>query len=95
MAELGSAGLAVLALLFFRFGRICWRIYAAATAVDKATVVGLAGACLAIFLSSQSEGRFFEEPYLWLMLGLTVALAMIRQREAESLIGLRDHEPSG
>jgi O-antigen ligase len=84
MAELGAAGLAVLALLFYRFGRICWRIYSAETAVDKATVVGLAGACLAIFLSSQAEGRFFEEPYLWLILGLAVALAGIRDREAEA-----------
>ncbi len=82
MAEMGVAGLAVLALLFYRLGRVCWHIYVTAKAADKATVAGLAGAFLAVFLSSQAEGRFFEEPYLWLIMGLAVALSGIRDREA-------------
>ena len=83
MAELGLLGLSVLALLFYRFGRVCWRVYSEASGADRGVVAGLIGATLAILVSSQSEPRFIEDPYLWLILGFVVALVAIRQREAQ------------
>lgn len=82
MAELGLVGLSVLLLVAYRFGSLCWRLYAGTSVQDRALVAGLVGAAMAIFISSQAEGRLFEEPYLWLVLGLTLALAGIKRREA-------------
>jgi len=84
MAELGLLGLGVLGLLIYRFGRLCWRLYSEASAGDRGLLAGLVGATLAIIISSQSEARFIEDLYLWLVLGLAVALAAIRQREAQT-----------
>jgi len=46
-------------------------------------VAGLVGAFLVILLHSNFGAHFFTEPYLWLVLGLTTALAAIRQRESQ------------
>jgi O-antigen ligase len=83
MAELGLLGLSVMTLLFYRFGRLCWHLYGGASVGDRGLVAGLVGATLAILVSSQSEPRFVEDSYLWLILGLTVALAAINQRETQ------------
>ena len=81
MAELGIIGLSVLAFLSYRFVRLCWRLYVEAGRADRALVAGLTGAALAIFISSQSEARLIEDPYLWIVLGLVVALSAIRRQE--------------
>jgi O-antigen ligase len=81
IAELGLLGLAVIAFLFYRWGALCVRLYRQASWEDKAVVVGLAGAFLAILISSQAEGRFLEDPYLWLVFGLGVALERLRATE--------------
>jgi len=95
MSELGIPGLIVLGMFLHRFGQLSWRLYTGGSFEDRTLVAGLVGVSLAIFVSSLTEGRLFEEPYLWLVMGLTVALATIRRREAETLTGPRDHEPSG
>jgi putative inorganic carbon (HCO3(-)) transporter len=95
MAELGLLGLIVLSLLAYRFVRLGWRVYGAGRSSDRAWVVGLGGVALAIFVSSQTEGRLFEEPYLWLVLGLMVALAGMQDREGGRLPRPPDHEPPG
>ncbi len=77
----------MLALLFYRFGRVCWRVYSEASGPDRGVVAGLIGATLAILVTSQSEARLIEDLYLWLVLGLMVALAGIRQREVKSRPG--------
>jgi O-antigen ligase len=82
MAELGILGLTVLALLLYRWAKTCWRLYAGAGRSDQALAVGLAASFAVVFLASQSEARFFEDPYLWLVMGLAVALENIRRREA-------------
>ncbi len=81
IAELGLLGLAAIAFLFYRWGALCVRLYWQASWEDKAVVVGLAGAFLAILISSQAEGRFLEDPYLWLVFGLGVALERLRATE--------------
>ena len=84
LAELGAIGMAVLAFLLYRWAKTCWNVYRAADKADradKALIAGLAASLLVIFLSSQAEGRLFEDAYLWLFLGLTVAIAGIRHRE--------------
>jgi O-antigen ligase len=81
MAELGVLGLSVLAFLGYRFVRLCWRLYVEAGRADRALVAGLTGAALAIFISSQSEARLIEDPYLWIVLGLVAALGAIRRQE--------------
>lgn len=83
MAELGLLGLGVLALLAYRFLVAGWHLWSGVSIGDKGLVVGIVGATIAIFASSQSEARLFEDPYLWLMVGLLVALSGIRVREAE------------
>jgi O-antigen ligase len=83
MAELGLLGLAVLALLVFRFAEAGWRVYRRSGPEDRALVAGLAGAGLAVLVSSQSEARLIEDPYLWLVLGLMAALWGIRRKELQ------------
>jgi len=84
MSELGIAGLMVLGLLLYRFARGSWRLYREASAEDRALVAGLFGAFLVILLHSNFGAHFFTDPYLWLVVGLMMALAAIRQREARS-----------
>jgi hypothetical protein len=43
----------------------------------RAIVLGLWAVSLVILFSSQTEGRFFDDPYLWLTFGLGVALERI------------------
>lgn len=81
LAELGLAGLIVTALLSGRWLVLCWHVYRSADKADAAVGAGLAATWLVIFLSSQSEGRFYEEPYLWLIFGLGGALEHIRRVE--------------
>ena len=84
MAELGIIGLSVVAFVGYRFLHICWRLYVEAGRGDRALVAGLTGAALAVFVSSQSEARLIEDPYLWIVLGLVVALgAILRQERAD------------
>jgi O-antigen ligase len=83
MAELGILGLAVLALLLYRFGQLSWRLYREASVEDRTLVAALVAAFLAIFISSYFAEFFLEDPYLWLVLGLTVALAAIKRRELQ------------
>jgi O-antigen ligase len=82
-AELGLLGLSVLALLVFRFGEAAWRVYRRSGAQDRALVAGLVGAGIAVLVSSQSEARLIEDPYLWLVMGLMAALWGIRRKELE------------
>ncbi|HZP57185.1 MAG TPA: O-antigen ligase family protein [Dehalococcoidia bacterium] len=72
-AELGVAGLAVLVFLAWRWAAYVRDVMRAADAEMRAYALGLAMMTLIIFLGSQTEGRFLEDPYLWLAAGLVVA----------------------
>lgn len=72
-AELGAVGL----LWFVVLGRHVVRAARRARRhrVSRTLASGAVLGILAIFLQSQSEGRFWEEPLLWALFGLLLALA--------------------
>jgi len=76
-SELGLAGLAVLAFLAARWVAYARVVMARSGPTLRAAALGLATITLVIFLGSQTEGRFFEDPYLWLAAGLVVAIDRI------------------
>ncbi len=90
LAELGLVGLLATAFLAYRWGVMGWLVYRRADREGKAMALGLLVATAVIFLTSQGEGRFYEDPYLWLLFGLMAAMYAILprgrlpQREAAS-----------
>ena len=75
LAELGIVGVLAFLFVFVRLGISVVRAYFA-TAVDyNRLIIGWLGASmLGIVLVSQSEGRLLDEPFLWLILAMFVAL---------------------
>ncbi|MDI6857849.1 MAG: O-antigen ligase family protein [Dehalococcoidia bacterium] len=89
ISELGVLGAVAALFLLFRWARIGGRLWANGASETKALVLGLWGMSLVILLSSQTEGRLFDDPYLWLAFGLGVALQRIaREEESTSRAGL-------
>lgn len=78
LAELGLIGLAALAFLVVRWAAYVRGLLGDVPADLRAAGVGLAMITAIIFLGSQTEGRFLEDPYLWLAAGLVVAIDAIR-----------------
>lgn len=77
LAEWGIVGVAGFAFFFARVGAACLRIYRAAGDPFERMLGGwLVAALVEILFQSQSEGRLFEEPYLWLLLALVASLEM-------------------
>jgi O-antigen ligase len=77
ISELGVLGAAVSLFLLYRWGRLGWRLHRRSAGEMRAIVLGLWAVSLVIVFSSQTEGRFFDDPYLWLTIGLGVALERI------------------
>ncbi|KLU59333.1 O-antigen ligase [Peptococcaceae bacterium CEB3] len=82
-AELGIIGLGIvltfLLFLFFRVGRAGHTLRVGSDWSESypralLTVFAVLGV-LVVFVSAQGEGRFWEDPYLWILLGLLAALA--------------------
>lgn len=81
-AELGLAGLALTAALCWSAARQLWHLmWRAPRARDRAYATGLLLGLVALLVAGQSIGVFFEDPYLWILLALLVALR--RQVRAE------------
>lgn len=86
-AELGTIGLGIwgafLALLYSRLPRVLrarrfvdqYSIY---RPLSYQVVFGVL-AVTAIFISSQGEGRFFEDPYLWILIGYLTAIRDVEE----------------
>jgi O-antigen ligase len=73
LAELGIVG-AVMAVTLF--GSLFVEMWQSARRLAKRwPVAATAVALVAILIASQYEGRLFEEPYLWVLLGLFYAVA--------------------
>ena len=80
-AELGAIGLAAFAFLAVRWAAYVRSVMRMADPSLYAAVMGLAMMSVVILLGSQTEGRFFEDPYLWFAAGLVVAVEQIIMRE--------------
>lgn len=77
LAELGIVGVSVVAFFSFRLARTAVRSYFASTDRYSRLMVGWCAASLIeILFQSQSEGRLFEEPFLYLILAILVALEL-------------------
>lgn len=83
LAELGWMSLVVVTFIMYRVGRLAYTLYQHGRYADKLMIIGLVGMLMIITLSSQVEGRLFEDPYLWLGMGLLVALEGIIRRDIE------------
>ncbi|HEY2598488.1 MAG TPA: O-antigen ligase family protein, partial [Candidatus Dormibacteraeota bacterium] len=69
LAEMGLLGFVILIVAGYSFVRSTTRA-AVQSPATRALVLAPAIALLVIVLTSQYSGRLFEEPYLWLFLGL-------------------------
>jgi hypothetical protein len=75
LAELGILGALMYVLVGVRTGITAVTAYWRTTAPFNRLVIGWLGASLlGILFQSQSEGRFIEEPYLWLLMALLIAM---------------------
>ena len=83
MAELGLIGMTAVAFVGLRFAVYVRDVMRRAPPEFRAMVAGLALVTVIIFLGSQTEGRFLEDPYLWVAGGLVVAIdGITRSRRA-------------
>ncbi len=80
MAELGLIGMTAVAFVAVRFATYVREVLAHAPPELRTAAIGLALLAAIIFLGSQTEGRFLEDPYLWLAAGLIVAIDQIAGR---------------
>jgi len=79
MAELGLIGLAALAFVAVRWSIYARGILRRAPGELRAAAIGMVMITAIVFLGSQTEGRFLEDPYLWFAAGIVVAIdAMLR-----------------
>jgi O-antigen ligase len=88
MAELGLIGLAAVAFLAARWAGYVRELLGRAPPELKAALIALAMISAIVFLGSQTEGRFLEDPYLWFAAGLAVAIeSIMSQRPGRSIEG--------
>jgi len=77
LAELGLVGVAALLFTSFRIGATAARTYFANTGRDhRLCVAWVIAALVEIVFQSQSEGRLFEEPFMYLLFGILIALEL-------------------
>jgi O-antigen ligase len=81
MAELGLIGLTAVAFVAVRFAGYVREVLAHAPPELRTAAIGLALVAAIVLLGSQTEGRFLEDPYLWLAAGLIVAVDQIARSE--------------
>lgn len=87
LAELGLVGVSAVAFLALRWAAYVRSILRDATVDLRAASIGLAMITAIIFLGSQTEGRFLEDPYLWFATGLVVAIEAIMRRASTGSAG--------
>lgn len=76
LAEEGIVGVLILLAFLIQLGREVLRFGRSPWTTIPATLI------VPIFLYSQFEGRFLEEPYLWLCVGLTYSAMLLESRAA-------------
>ena len=96
LAELGIVGIGALGLFAFRLGLTCVRTYFESTDRYHRLMTGwVSAAFIEILFQSQSEGRLLEEPYLYLLVAILIALELgaARRGEDPSVVGQEFREP--
>ena len=97
LAELGIVGVLAFLLVVVRVGLSVVRAYFATVVEYNRLIIGWLGASmLGIILASQSEGRLLDEPYLWLILAMFVALetgAGFRAVREPRAVGVEARDP--
>lgn len=77
MAEGGLVAVSMFLFVVFRIGLACWNTYRRAGGGYARAVAGWCTvALIEILVQSQSEGRLFEEPYLWAIFAIFVAVEL-------------------
>ena len=75
VAELGLVGIAVFSFFVLRVAITLVRLYHSTDLPYNRLIVGwLSSSLVGILLVSQSEGRLFDEPYLWVLFAITIAV---------------------
>ncbi len=77
LAELGVIGAVAVLFVIARWAQLLRDTVRRADPELKAALAGVAMISVIIFLGSQTEGRFLEDPFLWLAAGLAVAIDTI------------------
>jgi len=74
IAELGVIGAAAVAFLVLRWATYIRDLVRTRDPELRTTALGIGIVSAVIFLGSQTEGRFLEDPFLWFFAGLAVAI---------------------
>ncbi|MEZ0239568.1 MAG: O-antigen ligase family protein [Chloroflexota bacterium] len=83
-AEEGLIGLATFAMFAGGIGATIRRARRAGDGLDQVALAATGLGLVVLFLAAQTEGRFFNDPYVWLLIGSLGALAvMVRQARPE------------
>ena len=80
MAELGWLGITALCLIGVALVQTLYRL-SQTVKVNYIFGIGYLGWVLTIFTSAQMEARFFEDPILWLSMGMMVAMVLNAREE--------------
>jgi putative inorganic carbon (hco3(-)) transporter len=80
LAELGILGLLALVGVWLAIFRLLYHIYYLGR---EYYIIGTAYFLwiVAVFISSQAEGRFFEDPMIWLSMGILVVLSKLQYQD--------------
>jgi hypothetical protein len=74
-AEEGLVGLGAFMLLAIGVGATIWGARRVRDELDQVALAATGLGLVVVFLAAQTEGRFYNDPYLWLLLGTLAALA--------------------
>lgn len=83
LAEQGLIGIILFSFLLYYIYKQFKFNFASINENIKTYAVIILTAIVIIFIGAQAEGRFFEEPFLWLFIGLGVALERMNKEKYE------------
>lgn len=95
MAEGGLVAVFMFGFVLIRIGLACWNAYRLAGDRYATLIAGwCAVALIEILFQSQSEGRLFEEPYLWAIFAILVAVELGAARRLPAAVAETERSPA-
>jgi hypothetical protein len=79
MAELGSIGLGIVCMIFYKIYATFRQLLNSKDAWISTFSLLAATQILIVFISSQSAGRMFEDPFLWFFIGVLISINKINK----------------